>query len=186
MVGQPRYPTMAALTASHPMPAEDFAAAVALHRDFLATGGGGGHWYTIITTADLETGIVIGVYSGPKATSGEQADFGHQRLDGLDLRGLVLPYADLTACSARGQDLARADLSGCLATDSDFSGASFREARLVAADFSRAELAGCDFRGADLTNADFENADLTGADLRGAKLEGARFPGALMTGARMT
>jgi uncharacterized protein YjbI with pentapeptide repeats len=185
VVGLPRYLTMAALTASHPMPAEEFAAALALHHDFIASGGAGGHWDIIVTTPDLETGIVLGIYTSPTATSGEQADFGHQRLDGLDLRGLVLPYADLTACSARGQDLAHADLSGCLAIDSDFSGASFRAARLVAVDFSRAELAGCDFSAADLTNADFENADLTGADLRGARLEGARVPGALLTGARM-
>ena len=87
--------------------------------------------------------MVVGVYTGPTAaaTSGEQADLGHQRLDGLDLRGLVLPYADLTACSARGQDLSHADLSGSLAIDSDFSGASFQSARLAGADFSRAELA---------------------------------------------
>src|SRR5258705_1358245 len=78
-----RYSTMPLLTAAQPMPPADFAAALAAHQEFLRSGGGGGRWETVVTDANLESGIVFGVYLGATGAAGEQADLGHQRLEGL-------------------------------------------------------------------------------------------------------
>ena len=180
-----RYSTMPLLTAPQPMAPADFQAALAAHRDFVSSGGAGGRWETVVTDAKLETGIVFGIYLGAASAAGEQADLGHQRLEGLDLKAVFLPFADLTGCVCLHQDLAGADLRSSLCIDADFTGSSFANARLARADFSRSELAGCNFRGADLTNADFENANLTGADLRGAKLASTRFTDAVLERALM-
>jgi hypothetical protein len=182
--GVPRYRSMAALVSPEPIAAEQLAAVLAQHRAFLDAGGGGGRWETLVTTADYEIGVVFGVYVGPKPAAGAQARLAHQRLEGVDLRGLNLPYADLCGCVARGQDLSDANLSGSLIIDGDFSHSSFRAANLAHADLSRTDLRDCDFGGADLTGADLEKADLTGADLRGARLDGARWPGAVLDSVR--
>lgn len=176
-----RYRTMASLVDTQPLADEEFAEIVAQHREFVDSGGGGGSWHTF-ATGGLSTGVVIGVYVGQegKETAGAQAQLAHGRLDGLNLRGVQLPFADLCGVSCRDQDLRGANLSGSLLTDADFSGSDFQGASLAGADFSRSDLMRCSFRDADLTHADFENADLTGADLRGATLEGAKFAGAAM------
>jgi len=200
-----RYEMMAILVNREPTPADEFAAILERHREFLAAGGGGGRWETFVTEGGTATGVILGVYlpadrktivadrlvakmAGelPGAASGpaEQAGLAHARLDGLDLRGVDLSYADLCGASARGQDLGGANLEGCLATDSDFAGANFQRANLARADFSRSDLSGCDFRDANLAGTDLEQTDLTGADLRGADLTGARLPGARMDNVR--
>ena len=141
-----RYNTMPLLMAAQPMAPADFQAVMAAHRDFVSSGGAGGRWETVVTDAKLETGIVFGIYLGAASAAGEQADLGHQRLEGLDLTGAFLPFADLTGCVCLHQDLAGADLRGSLCIDADFTGSSFVSARLARADFSRSELAGCNFR----------------------------------------
>jgi uncharacterized protein YjbI with pentapeptide repeats len=180
--GVTRYPTMTSMVASLPLDAADFAESVAAHAEFIASGGGGGRWETMITTTDESIAIVFGIYLGPKTVSGEQAALAHSRLDGLDLRGVQLPYADLCGCWGRGADLSGANLAGSLLVDTDFQGANFDGADLSGADLSRAELMRCSFRGANLRGADFEKADLTGADLREADTEGAKWPGTILDG----
>lgn len=178
--GLTRYPMMAQMVASLPLDPGAFEIIVNDHAEFLAAGGGGGRWETMITTSDEAEAIVFGVYLGPKTERGAQAGLGHARLEGLDLRGLQLPYANLAGAFGRGQDLTGANLAGSLLVDSDFAGATFDGANLAGADLSRAELMGCSFRGANLRGADFEKADLTGADLTGADVEGAMWPSALL------
>ncbi len=180
--GVTRYPTMTTMTASAPMDAEEFTEIVAQHAEFIASGGAGGRWETMITTADESLAIVFGVYLGPKTATGEQANLAHSRLEGLDLRGVQLPFADLCGSYGRRQDLTGANLAGSLLVDSDFQWASFEGADLSGADLSRAELMGCSFRGAKLRGTDFEKADLTGADLRGADTEGAKWPSTILAG----
>jgi Pentapeptide repeats (8 copies) len=177
-----RYQMMAILVDQKPLAADEFAKIVAQHRKFIASGGGGGCWHTFVTEGDAETGVVLGVYVGQEndEATGVQAELSHKRLDGLDLRGVELPFADLCGVSCRGQDLRGANLSGSLITDADFAGSNFQKADLSGADFSRTDLTGCDFRKANLSGTDFENADLSGADLRGANVKGTRFPGAKM------
>jgi len=204
-----RYKKMAALVSPYVRSAEEFAEIVARHRDFIASGGGGGRWQTF-ATAGPGVGVVFGVYldqeqeeaggapsaiegsaaagtapderfAGPSsAAKGAQAQLQHARLSGLDLRGVELPYANLCGAYCQDQDLSGANLSGALITDADFSGSSFEGANLAGADFSRSNLICCNLRDADLTGTDFENADLTGADLRGARVEGAVFAQAYM------
>ncbi len=180
--GVTRYPTMTTMVASMPLDAEDFAETLASHAEFIASGGGGGRWETMITTADESIAIVFGIYLGPKTATGEQANLAHSRLQGLDLRGVQLPYADLCGSFGQGQDLTGANLAGSLLVDADFAGANFEGADLSGADLSRAELRHCNFRGANLRGADLEKADLTGADLRGADTTGAKWPNTILTG----
>src|SRR5687767_4793253 len=71
--GVTRYPTMAAFVASQPLDPEDFAEVLAQHAEFIAGGGGGGRWETMITTADMDAAIVFAIYLGPKVAGGEQA-----------------------------------------------------------------------------------------------------------------
>jgi hypothetical protein len=179
-----RYNMMRLLVEKNPLSAEEFAQIVKQHQEFIASGGGGGRWQTFVTPGDTETGVVLGVYTDQpnKDTAGAQAQLEYKRLDGLDLRGIALPYANLCGVSCREQDLRGANLEGSLITDSDFSGSNFQKANLRSADFSRADLMNCDFRDADLSNTDFENADLTGSDMRGASIVGARFTNAVMDG----
>lgn len=180
--GLTRFPTMTQMVASLPLDPDDFAATLAAHAEFIAGGGGGGRWETMITTADEAAAIVFGMYLGPKTATGAQANLAHSRLEGLDLHGVQLPFADLCGSYGRGQDLAGANLAGSLLVDSDFVGANFEGANLAGADLSRAELRHCCFRNANLRGADLEKADLTGADLRGADTEGAQWPGAITDG----
>jgi uncharacterized protein YjbI with pentapeptide repeats len=179
-----RYKAMTFLRSPDPIDPTLWQTTLAQHAEFLLSGGAGGSWTTLVTTADTEVGTVFGVYLGAKGTAGAQAKFSHARLEGVDLRGVDLSFADLCGVGCVSQDLSGAILRGCLATDSDFSGSRFTDAMLAGADFSRSEMIGCDFRGADLTGADLEKADLTRADFRGATLRGARFPGALLDDAR--
>jgi uncharacterized protein YjbI with pentapeptide repeats len=182
MRGVTRYRTMAKMVASMPMEPDDFAEVLARHAEFLASGGGGGRWETMITTSDENAAIVFGVYVGPKAAAGAQAGLAHRRLTGLDLRGVQLAFADLCGSYGPGQDLTGANLAGSLLVDSDFVGANFAAADLSGADLSRAELRRCSFRGANLRGADLEKADLTGADLRGADVTDAKWPKTIMEG----
>ena len=179
-----RFEMMPGLVEQDPLDPKAFADIVAGHREFIASGGGGGYWETLTSSSERKIGVVFGVYrpAHQGQTDGEQAKLSHKRMDGLDLRKVELPYADLCGASGRTQDLSDANLAGCLATDSDFSGSNFENADLSGADFSRADLAGCNFRNADLSRTDFENADLSGADLRGAKIDATRFPGAELGG----
>lgn len=176
-----KYKMMEALLEAEGMKLEDVQQLLKSHQEFLENGGSGGRWEPMVTGGDEETGIVFGVYLGPKTDSGNQANFAHKRLDGLPLQNNVnLSCAHLCGVSCRGVNFQCANLSGSYATDSDFEGVNFQSANLSGVDFSRCNLKSCNFQGADLTGTDFENADLTNSDLRGAKLDGTKFPGALM------
>ncbi|MHB0876193.1 MAG: pentapeptide repeat-containing protein [Anaerolineae bacterium] len=180
-----RYQMMATLMSDTPLPAEEFASILAQHAEFLASGGGGGQWSTFVTSGGADTGIVLGVYQAPSGERrGAQASLSHKRLDGADLRGAQLSYADLVGVTCRDQNLDGADLQGSLMVDGDFSGSSFHRANLRRVDLSRSDLVGCDLREADLRNADLENVDLSNSDLTGAKVAGAKLAGARMDGVR--
>ena len=90
-----RYKRMAALVSPYLLSEEEFAEIVARHRDFIASGGGGGRWQTF-ATAGPGVGEVFGVYldQEQEETAGEQAQLQHARLSGLELRGVELPYAE--------------------------------------------------------------------------------------------
>ncbi|MEX2681272.1 MAG: pentapeptide repeat-containing protein [Candidatus Sigynarchaeota archaeon] len=159
-----------------PLSQEQLDAIVKKHQAFIASGGGGGTWETL-----LAAGVVFAIYRGP---AGNEAELRYKKIEGLALHGLVLPYSEWIGSLCRGQDLSGADLTGSVLTDADFTGTSFRNAKLSRDDFSRSKLVHCDFRGADLSGTDLENADLSFADLRGARLDDAKTPGTNFTSAR--
>ncbi len=64
-------------------------------------------------------------------------------------------------------------LSGRRLCEADFTGADFRNARMMRTDFERAYLFCADLSGADASEANFRRADLRGVALRDACLEGA-------------
>lgn len=175
-----RYQMMSLLMDKNPMPRDQFDAQLAAHAAFIGAGGGGGRWATFVTAGGFELGVVLGVYIpvGDRVTVGSQAQLGNKRLDGLDLRGVELPYANCCGLSCQYQDLSDANLQGSLLVDADLIGSVLRGANLRDADLSRSQLVGCDLRDADLTGADLENADLRDADLTGAILKDARWNGA--------
>ncbi len=170
---------MRALAAGSPMTAEALRGALAAHAEFLAVNDRRGVWHTFAAG-----GTVIGVFTGGAEGASGQAALSHQRLEGVDLRGVVLACADLVGVHCVGQDLGGADLEGALCTDADFSGSDFTGANLARADFSRSCLAGCVLRDADLSGTDFQDADLSGAELEGALTTGARFKDTALDGAR--
>ena len=64
-------------------------------------------------------------------------------------------------------------LSGRKLCEADFTGANFRQARMMRTDFERAYLFCADLSGADAREANFRRADMRGVSLRDASLEGA-------------
>ena len=170
------YKLMWEIAEDSPLSQEQLASIVKKQQAFLAAGGGGGTWEILLTS-----GMVFAIYRGP---AGNEAELRYKKIEGLALRGLVLPYSEWIGSLCRGQDLAGADLTGSVLCDADFTGTSFRNAKLARADFSRSKLVNCDFHGADLSDTDLENADLSYADLCGARMVKTKIPGTIFTGAR--
>ncbi len=147
---------------------------ISQHHAFLASGGAGGKWKTI-----LLKGLVFGIYDGAEANKGKQANFEHAHIiSDSFFNGKALPFSNWCGVFADHLKASGIELSYSLLTDASLVGADFSQARLCNSDFSRADLRGADFRGADCVGVDFENCDLRGADFRGARLPNARFPGA--------
>jgi hypothetical protein len=158
-----------------PMTQEEFDKKLEEHYKFMNSGGAGGRWETLVTEGGIETGVVFGVYVGPKGTEGEQLNVSHSNLEQLNLENIFLAYADLVGILCRNQNFKKTDLTGSLFIDSDFTGTSFEGADLSKADFSRSKMINCNFSKANLTNTDMEDVDLTGSDLRSAILDDTRF-----------
>ncbi len=148
------------------------------HFDFLASGGAGGEWQTI-----LVEGLVFGLYNVPFViTDGVQAIFERVNLSKIELTNKEIPFANFCGSYKENGDFSNANLSYCLFTDAFLDGTDFNGSNLQKTDFSRASLRCANFKNANLQGADFENCDLTGADFRNAKINNARFPGAKLEG----
>jgi hypothetical protein len=160
---------------SSPVTKSELEKLISDHNRFLADGGAGGTWQTM-----LVGGLVIGVYYGASASEGEQAQLAGKILSDLNLKNITIPYSNGIGMICRKQNFFQSNLRNSLFTDCFFEGTCFEEANLSGCDFSRSKMTGCSFKNADLTGVDFENCDLTGSDFRGAKLSGSRFPGAII------
>lgn len=157
-----------------PFSPDKLAQIISQHHEFLANGGAGGKWKTI-----LLKGLVFGIYDGVEGKKGKQASFEHtQILSNCIFNKQALPFSNWCGVFADNLNASGIELSYSLLTDASLVAANFSQARLCNADFSRADLRGADFREADCAGVDFENCDLRGADFRGARLPNARFPGA--------
>jgi len=133
------------------------------------------------------------------------------RLEGLDLRDLELPAADLTeavldncnlsGANLRGAILVRVGLEAAELGGAQLQGSTMRETWLLRASLVNANLSGANMvgallqqvsaAGADFTNArmaetDLLLADLSGANLTNADLTGANMEAALLEGANLS
>lgn len=159
-----------------PVSIKEIEEAIQNHHLFLANGGAGGNWKTIVLK-----GLVLAIYDGNEPSVGKQANFEHFQLpDSLLLKKVALPFSNWCGSIAENMNATQADLSYALMTDAQLSRSDFSNAKLSHVDFSRSDLKYANFQNADCSGADFENANLTGANFRGARLLGAKFPGAIL------
>jgi uncharacterized protein YjbI with pentapeptide repeats len=117
-----------------------------------------------VVTSD---GTVVPGVSGIASWAG--CDLTGAKLDGLDLRAVVLGSTNLTNASMVGTNLA-----GTTIAFSNFHGADLRGADLTGDYADKAVLSGADLAGAQLVGLHGQSVDLTGADLTGAALGGVR------------
>ncbi|EAM6080237.1 TPA: type III secretion system effector PipB2 [Salmonella enterica] len=120
---------------------------------------------------------------------------------GMNLKGAVLPGANLTAENLCDADLSGANLSGALLGNSNLTnacledtimcGAILDHANLTGANLQHASLLGCSMvecncSGANMNHANVSGANLILADMSGATLQGATIMATDMEGAVLT
>ncbi|MGP1375426.1 MAG: pentapeptide repeat-containing protein [Almyronema sp.] len=115
--------------------------------------------------------------------------------DGVSLRGLDAPGANLAQIKLAEADLQDANLQGAIFEEANLQKADFRGANLRGANLQKANLRGVNLRGVNLqkanlrdailTEANLQEANLTGATLRAAELWKAILWGADLTGAEL-
>jgi hypothetical protein len=101
-----------------------------------------------------------------------------EALEGANLKGTDLRWANLKGANLKRTYLGWADLKGA-----NLKGADLRGTYLGWADLRWADLRWADLRGTDLSGADLREANLEGANLKGANLSGADLKGADLRGA---
>lgn len=120
--------------------------------------------------------------------------------DGVPLRGLDapgaelveinLPHANLSKANLMESDLTNANLNHANLDNANLcqvklSGADLSHAKLGFARLSQANLSSANLSSANLICADLSHANLSGANLRDASLSGANLEGAYLTGANL-
>ncbi|MDZ8107867.1 MAG: globin domain-containing protein [Nostoc sp. DedQUE12a] len=120
--------------------------------------------------------------------------------DGVSLRGLDAPSAELVEINLSHANLSKtnliesdltnanlshANLDNANLTQAKLSGADLSHAKLGFACLSQANLSSANLNGANLICADLSHANLSGANLRDASLSGANLEGAYLTGANL-
>lgn len=115
--------------------------------------------------------------------------------DGVSLRSLEAPWANLSQINLPGAHLKEANLKGTDLREANLQTANLQGANLQEAKLQTANLRGANLQGANLQRANLQNVDLTGANLQQANLRGAslrsaelwktQFLGADLTGAEL-
>lgn len=120
--------------------------------------------------------------------------------DGVPLRGLDAPGAELTEIQLPKANLSNANLTAADLSNADLSdtnlnqanlhqtklsGVNFSGANLSFAKLSRANLSSANLSTTNLICADLSHANLSGANLRNANLSGANLAEAYLTGANL-
>jgi hemoglobin-like flavoprotein/uncharacterized protein YjbI with pentapeptide repeats len=120
--------------------------------------------------------------------------------DGVSLRGLDAPgaelvdinlsHANLSKANLRETDLTNANLSHANLDNANLcqaklSGANLSHAKLGFANLTKVNLSSANLRHANLICADLSHANLSGANLKDASLSGANLEGAYLTGANL-
>ena len=120
--------------------------------------------------------------------------------DGISLRGLDTPNAELVDIQLPKANLSKANLRECDLSNANLSyanldnanllqaklsGANLSHAKFGFAVLSQANLSSANLSNANLICADLSNANLSGANLKDASLSGANLSGAYLTGANL-
>lgn len=95
-----------------------------------------------------------------------------------NLAGIKLPSADLKQCNLAGTNLEGADLRGTNLTGANLAGANLSHADLVGSDLSHANLQAAILRGTNLTAANLWETDLTCAEMWWANVQQEQLSGA--------
>ncbi|MEG5001073.1 globin domain-containing protein [Microcoleus sp. B4-D4] len=120
--------------------------------------------------------------------------------DGVSLRGLDSPDAELIAINLSGANLSAANLSKTDLSNANLShanldnanlsqaklaGANLSDANLSFARLSQVNLSNANLSGANLICADLSNANMSGVNLRNASLSGANLNSTYLSGANL-
>lgn len=114
------------------------------------------------------------------------AELAGQLFHKVDLQGMLLTEADLSACNFLECDLTKVDLRGAT-----LAGATFVTCKLDHAKLSGAQCMGaitvkdCTLIQVDMNQANLQNFNFGASNLRGARMVRATLDGANLTGARM-
>ncbi|NUM35856.1 MAG: pentapeptide repeat-containing protein [Candidatus Brocadiae bacterium] len=92
---------------------------------------------------------------------------------GLNLRNLVCPHANLKAANLSGVDLRGSQLYNSCLEKADLSGANLEKTNLSGCNLAQANLRHARLSEANLSRANLQGSDLSHADLRYADCEGA-------------
>ena len=93
--------------------------------------------------------------------------------DGVSLRSLEAPSANLSQIHLPQAHLVEANLQGADLREANLHHANLNQAQLRGANLQKANLRGANLRGANLQQANLQDVDLTGANLQDANLRGA-------------
>lgn len=120
-----------------------------------------------------------------------RANISEADLSGADLRGADLTKSYLSETNLCNADLSNANLSGADLFEANLGGSNLYQTRLSKANLNGADLRAChlneaDLGGADLSGVNLNVGDLVRANLRGAKLEGAKLLGANLSQADLS
>lgn len=107
-----------------------------------------------------------------------EANLSEANLQGADLRETCLHHTNLSRANLRGTNLQTTNLKGANLRGVNLQRANLRDTNLTGADLREANLKGANLRGAELWKAQFLGADLTDADLKWAELQGIELHGA--------
>ncbi|MEM6426646.1 MAG: pentapeptide repeat-containing protein [Cyanobacteria bacterium P01_D01_bin.128] len=127
-------------------------------------------------------GVSLRAIEAPKANLASihlpDADMTEANLSGVDLRQADLHRANLSGANLQRADLRTANLRGINLTGANLQRANLQNANLNGANLRNANLSGADLRGTELWKATFLEANLTDADFKWAELQGPELHGA--------
>jgi BTB/POZ domain-containing protein KCTD9 len=110
--------------------------------------------------------------------------------DGISLKGLDMPRAELREINLRkanllGANFQKADLLEANLYKADLRAANLQRSNLQRANLKKADLRAANLREANLLGADFQEANLKAAEFQGAKLRAVNFKDANLLGANL-
>jgi uncharacterized protein YjbI with pentapeptide repeats len=109
-------------------------------------------------------------------------DLTKTNMEGMDLIGVDLRYANLQRSNLKGANLIGANLKGTNLERANLNGANLTGARLIETNLSGVDLGGKDRSGTIIHQVNLSGVDLSGVDLSGKDLTGANLSGVDLSG----